>query len=156
MNTVQPSPAAAAPRAPVHSFVLDPAPATPDEARRHFAAKLSFETDPTDLATDLERGVTSLVVVDSRAPQAYAACHIPGAINLPTRTITAESTASLPKDAVLVVYCWGPGCNGSTRAALRLSMLGFRVKGLIGGIEWWRHEGHAVEGALGASAPMYA
>ena len=156
MTSVQPSPAARAARAPVHSFVRDPAPASPDEARRHFAAKLAFETDPTDLAIDLERGAANLVVIDSRSPQAYEACHIPGAVSMPTRTITAESTAHLPKDAVLVVYCWGPGCNGSTRAALRLATLGFQVKELIGGIEWWRHEGHAVEGALGASAPMYS
>lgn len=159
MTTVQsalaePAPAPAA-RAAVHSFVLDPAPASPDEARRHFAARLAFETDPADLAIDLERRAANLVVVDSRSPQAYEACHIPGAINLPTRTITADSTAHLPKDAVLVVYCWSPGCNGSTRASLRLATLGFQVKELIGGLEYWRLEGRAVEGTLGESAPMY-
>jgi len=155
MTTIRPAAAPSAPRAAVHSFVLDPAPASPEEARRHFAAKLAFETDPADLALDLERRTANLVVVDSRSPQAYEACHIPGAINLPTRTITAESTAQLPRDAVLVVYCWSPGCNGSTRAALRLASLGFRVKELIGGLEYWRLEERPVEGTLGASAPMY-
>ena len=41
------------------------------------------------------------------------------------------------KDTVLVVYCWGPGCNGATKAAVKLSALGFPVKEMIGGIEYW-------------------
>jgi hypothetical protein len=26
---------------------------------------------------------------------------------------------------------------------------------MIGGLEYWRHEGYAVEGTLGAAAPLY-
>src|SRR2546430_10671990 len=29
--------------------------------------------------------------------------------------------SSLPRDKVIVAYCWGPGCNGSTRAAAKLA-----------------------------------
>ena len=36
--------------------------------------------------------------------------------------------AEFPKDRLLVVYCWGPGCNGATKAAVKLSALGFSVK----------------------------
>jgi rhodanese-related sulfurtransferase len=36
----------------------------------------------------------------------------------------------------------GPGCNGSTRAAARLAALGFQVKELIGGLEYWKREGY--------------
>jgi rhodanese-related sulfurtransferase len=35
------------------------------------------------------------------------------------------------------VYCWGPGCNGATKAAMQLSALGFPVKEMIGGMEYW-------------------
>ena len=54
---------------------------------------------------------------------------------------------SLVDPAVPVVtYCWGPGCNGATKAALALSQLGYRVREMIGGIEYWIREGHPVEG----------
>ena len=50
------------------------------------------------------------------------------------------------RDAEIVVYCWGPGCNGSTRAALTLASLGYRrVRELIGGFEYWAREGLAIE-----------
>jgi rhodanese-related sulfurtransferase len=35
-----------------------------------------------------------------------------------------------------------PGCNGSTKAALRLAALGFQVKEMIGGVEWWERDGY--------------
>jgi len=140
----------------IHSFVLDHAPAEPAAAERHFLSKLAFETDPADVHRDLERGHAGLVVVDTRGPDAYARCHIPGALSLPTRIISRETTASLPRDKVIVAYCWGPGCNGSTRAAAKLAALGFRVKEMIGGIGYWRKEGLPVEGSSPDDAPLYA
>jgi len=141
---------------PTFSFVLEHAAAEPAAAERHFLAKLAFETDPADVHLDLERGHPGIALVDSRSPEAYARCHIPGAINLPTRTISQETTASLPRDKVIVSYCWGPGCNGSTRAAAKLAALGFRVKEMIGGIGYWRKEGLPVEGTSPHDAPLYA
>jgi rhodanese-related sulfurtransferase len=137
------------------SFVTEIPAADPAEARLHFAAKLAVETDPWDVNADLERGGERIVVVDARGPEAYADCHVRGAINLPHRSITAETTAALPADRVVVVYCWGPACNAAAKAALRLSSLGFRVKEMIGGLEYWRHEGFAVEGILGDAAPLH-
>ncbi len=139
-----------------HSFVLEHAPAEPAEAERHFLAKLAFETDPADVHLDLERRYPGIVVLDTRSPDAYARCHIPGALNLPTRSISPETTASLPRDQVIVTYCWGPGCNGSTKAAAKLAALGFRVKEMLGGIGYWRKEGLPVEGTSPHDAPLYA
>ncbi|NTX06307.1 rhodanese-like domain-containing protein [Myxococcus sp. CA040A] len=138
------------------SFVLETPAATPEEAHRHFLAKLSVETDAADLHLDLERGKKGFVVVDVRSPDAYAERHIPGALNLPARTLSATTTAHLSKDDVIVTYCWSPGCNGSTKAAARLSALGFRVKELIGGIEYWVKEGYATEGTAPQGQPVYA
>jgi len=46
-----------------------------------------------------------------------------------------------------VVYCAGPHCNGSTKAAIRLSQLGRAVKEMIGGVAGWIDEGFTlVEG----------
>lgn len=135
------------------SFVLETPAAEPEIARRHFAAKLQFETDIADLMYDLQKGNTDFTIIDTRSPKSFALCHIPGAVNLPK--INAETVVGLSKDKTCVVYCWGVGCNGSTKGAMRLCELGFRVKELIGGLEHWRKEGGALEGTLGKDAPMY-
>lgn len=109
-------------------------------ALAHFEARLEWEIDSADLAEHPD----DYIVIDARKPETYAAGHVPGAINLPHRTITAE-TARFPKDAVLVTYCDGIGCNASTKAAVKLSRLGYRVKEMIGGIDWWKRDGLPVE-----------
>jgi rhodanese-related sulfurtransferase len=55
----------------------------------------------------------------------------------------------------VVTYCWGPGCNGATRAALALARLGYEVREMLGGIEYWIREGFPVEvdGDLVSSVP---
>ena len=99
--------------------------------------KLSCETDPSDVYADMQRGVEGFILADVRSAEDYARSHAQGAINLPQSTINAETTAHLSKDTLLVVYCWGPGCNGATKAGAKLSALGFAVKEMIGGIEYW-------------------
>jgi len=129
-----------------HSFVNEVKPGSSADALEFFRAKLNFETDCSDVKLDLERGRPDVIVIDTRIRDAYDARHIKGAINLPTRSISAETTAHLSKDKTLVVYCWGPGCNGATKAAVRLAELGFKVKEMIGGIDYWIREGSPVEG----------
>lgn len=143
-------------KAPGFSFVREVVAAEPEAARAYYATKLAVETDPADLNIDLRRGAEGIVVVDARAnPESWEECRIPGALRLPYRTINEQTTADLPRDAVLVVYCWGPACNAASKASLRLATLGFRVKELIGGIEYWIREGFEVEGTLGRDAPLY-
>lgn len=136
------------------SLVLETPAARPEDAQRHFLARLSVETDAADVRLDLQHGQNSFVLIDAPSAQDFEECHIPGAINLPSRRITTESTAHLSKEQLLVVYCWSPGCNAATKAAARLSALGFQVKEMIGGIEYWRREGGKVEGTLGENAPL--
>ena len=68
------------------------------------------------------------MVVDARSSVQFAEGHIPGAVNIPHRTINEATTRDIPRDVTIVTYCAGPGCNASTKAALRLATLGFRVK----------------------------
>lgn len=136
------------------SLVLETPPASPEEAQRHFLARLSVETDPSDVRLDLQRGQTGFVLVDARSEQDFTECHIPGALNLPYRKINKETTGHLAKEKPVVVYCWSPGCNAANKAAARLSALGFQVKEMIGGLEYWRREGGEVEGTLGEEAPL--
>ena len=75
---------------------------------------------------------------------AYAAGHVPGAISFPHREMSTETTAKLDRSVVYVVYCDGIGCNASTKGAYTLAWLGFRSKELLGGLDWWRRDGHPV------------
>lgn len=115
-----------------------------------YQAKLNYETDSWDLSEMLKAG-DGVVVIDARSAEAYAIEHIPGAINIPHRTMTAESTAALDKDKLYVTYCDGIGCNASTKGALNLTRLGFNVKELLGGLDWWRRDGYSTEGAQGVA-----
>lgn len=110
-----------------------------------YESKLAYEMDPSDLFDALERG-DDVIVVDARQAFGYAKEHIPTAINLPHREMTAESTNHLDKTKTYVCYCDGIGCNASTKGALKLAKLGFNVKELIGGITWWKIDGYATEG----------
>lgn len=131
-----------------------PAGLGPDDARAHFEAKLAFETDPADVHHDLSKDVARFTVLDVRRAEAFEACRVPGALNLPSPRIRRETTRHLDPDKILVTYCWGPGCNGSTKAAAALSRLGFTVREMIGGLEYWRREGYAVEGSDAEQAPL--
>jgi rhodanese-related sulfurtransferase len=118
---------------------------TPEAAHAHFSARLEFETDCADVAADLEAGPPPYTILDVRSPKAYAFGHVPGAINVPSPTIDAGVAAELPQGP-LVVYCWGPGCNGAHKAAAKLAGHGRQVKEMIGGFEYWAREGQPIEG----------
>ena len=130
------------------SRVLETPVADAKRGQEHFLSRLAFETDPSDVYTDIQNKVSSIIVVDARTPEAYAKGHVPGAINLPWRKIDSSSTATLPKDKVLITYCDGVFCNASTKAAARLATLGFRVKEMLDGMSGWRTEGYPVEEAI--------
>ena len=78
------------------------------------------------------------MLLDSRSAAAWAQGRIPGARQLPTAQIP---DAALDPGTVYVTYCWGPGCDGATRAALALARRGLRVKEMMGGLEYWVREG---------------
>ncbi len=103
----------------------------------------------SDVHAALETGAPGFVLVDSRGEAAWAQGHVPGALHLPTAEI-AERAAHLVDPAVPVItYYWGPGCDGATRAALAFTRLGYRVREMIGGIEYWPQEGFPVQGPNG-------
>jgi len=131
------------------SAVLSVAPAAPAAAAAHFAARLSFEADVSDVHADLEAGVPGLVVVDSRSEASWAQGHLPGALHLPTARIAELAPQLIDPARTVVTYCWGPGCNGATRAALAFAQLGYQVKEMLGGFEYWVREGFGYESAEG-------
>jgi rhodanese-related sulfurtransferase len=107
--------------------------------------KLEFEIDSSDLFSAMENG-ESVVPLDTRQAFGFNKEHIPNAINIPHREMNTDSTKLLDKAKTYICYCDGIGCNASTKGALNMTKLGFKVKELIGGIEWWKFDGYATEG----------
>lgn len=114
----------------------------------HYQRKLAYEVDSWDLSVALNEEATAFVVVDGRSAEAYAQEHIPGAINVPHKGISFFSTEEIDKTKIYVCYCDGIGCNASTKTAVKLLTLGFQVRELIGGLDWWKRDGHPTEGDL--------
>ena len=114
------------------------------QAAAFFRARLDFQTDVSDVRAALTAPDSGLIVIDSRSRAAWDQAHIPGAIHLPTADIPVRAAALLDPDVPVVAYCWGPGCNGATRAALALAEAGYDAREMLGGIEYWIREGFPV------------
>jgi rhodanese-related sulfurtransferase len=117
---------------------------TSADAVAHFAGRLQFETDPSDVHSAIHDG-THFLLVDTRGDEAWHQGRITGAIHMPRATIADRAPTEISADTPIVVYCWGPGCNGATRAALVFAQLGYSVKEMIGGFEYWAREGYPTE-----------
>ncbi|AXB43746.1 rhodanese-like domain-containing protein [Amycolatopsis albispora] len=118
---------------------------TSSDAVSYFATQLRFRTDAADVHAALESGTPGFTLLDSRGDVAWAQGRIPGALHLPTAEIARRGLDLLDPTLPVVTYCWGPGCDGATKAALAVAKLGFHVKEMIGGIEYWIREGFGVE-----------
>ncbi len=116
-----------------------------DQQIEFYQNKFDFETDPSDLFEAIGKG-ENVVPLDTRQALGFELEHIPGAINIPHGTMDEHSTGHLDKTKVYVCYCDGIGCNASTKGALNMTKLGFKVKELIGGIAWWKYDGYPTEG----------
>lgn len=114
-----------------------------------FSEKLMYETDIADLAFDFYHQLVDYTILDVRSQKDFQECHIPGAISCPGGNLPQDM---LEVGAKIVVYCWGPSCNGATKAAMKLMARGDQVKELLGGIEYWAKENCPLEGKNTARA----
>lgn len=121
------------------------------EATAYFRSKLAFEIDVMDVHGRLASG--EFVLVDTRRHASWEHGHIPGALHLPTALVPAQAAVLIPAGTPVVVYSWGPGCNGSTFAALAFAELGYPVREMLGGIEYWARNGLPVETPDGVASP---
>jgi rhodanese-related sulfurtransferase len=105
------------------------------------------EIDRENLWQKLGNG-DDLVLVDALPPIAYAASHLPGAVNIPPQSVDGSAERLIPhRDTELVVYCANPSCESSVEVAERLVELGYRnVRHYAGGKEEWREGGLPLEG----------
>lgn len=115
------------------------------DALAHFEQLFRFETDCWDVHDALSSGDPGFVLLDVRGPEHFNKGHVPGAVSLPHRKITATKMAAWAPETLFVVYCAGPHCNGAARAAVRLSALGRPVKIMIGGATGWLDDGFTLQ-----------
>jgi len=120
------------------------------EQTQYYINKLNFEIDAWDLNLALQ-AKENIVVIDARSPAAYELEHIPGALNLPHREMNDNAIQSIDRNALIITYCDGIGCNASTKGALNMTKLGFKVKELMGGLDWWKRDGYPTAGNQGAA-----
>jgi len=111
------------------------------EQIKHYEDKLKYEIDSWDLYTAIQNK-ENIVVLDVRKKEAFDKEYIIGAQNFPHKTMNEESTKNLSKDVLYICYCDGIGCNGSTKGSLNMAKLGFNVKELLGGLDWWKRDGY--------------
>ncbi|KMV67280.1 rhodanese [bacteria symbiont BFo2 of Frankliniella occidentalis] len=131
--------------------------ADPADSAAYLTAKLAYYIDAWDLAESCQRDSAECIILDVRSADHYSLGHIPGAINFPHREMNALTLAPLSKQAHYVTYCDGIGCNGSTKGAYNLAQAGFKVKELIGGLDFWRRDNHPIiEGSEPSTWPTDA
>jgi rhodanese-related sulfurtransferase len=109
-----------------------------------FASDLA-QIEPAALLERIEKKDATMIVLDVRTPEEYAAGHVPGAINIPHTHLPAriaEIAAAAEKDVVL--YCVSGRRAGS--AAERLQANGFtRLLHLQGDMPKWQEKKLPVE-----------
>ncbi|WP_032483156.1 rhodanese-like domain-containing protein, partial [Vibrio cholerae] len=98
------------------------------DALAHFEALLQFETDCWDVHHAITNERQDFVLLDVRGEALYAEGHVPCAISLPHSRLNEKTLADYPMGTLFVVYCAGPHCNGTEKAAIRLAKLGRPVK----------------------------
>lgn len=117
-------------------------------AQDYFSAKLSVETDASDVYA-AQQSDERFTLVDVRGDAAWTQGHAVGAVHMPYQEIAARARQELDADLPVVVYCWSPGCNGGAKGAVEFARAGFAVKEMIGGFEYWAREGFPTETADG-------
>jgi rhodanese-related sulfurtransferase len=105
------------------------------------------EVTREDLWQKIQSG-DEFVLVDALSPLAFAASHLPGAINITPEWIDDRARRRIPDpDTDVVVYCAGPSCDSSIAVANRLVELGYRnVRHYPGGKRDWEEGGLPLEG----------
>lgn len=92
----------------------------------------NYKISEDDLKALVDAKDESIVIVSARKAEDYAAGHIEGAINIPFGKDMVAGFEALPRDKVIVVYCYTGQTAGQTTAALRL--MGYKAVSLNGGM----------------------
>lgn len=99
---------------------------------------------------DLQRRMRAgeVVLIDVRPAEEFAAGHIPGAVSIPLKELTAR-LSEIPRGQDVVAYCRGPYCMLAVEAVQFLRKRGRRARHLSDGVAEWRAAGLRVAEAAG-------
>lgn len=114
------------------------------DALAYFSTKLALETDASDVYAAQKAG-EEFVLVDVRSEDAWTQGRIRGAVHMPYRDIAGRAPHEIDRATPVVVYCWSPGCNAGAKGAVEFAKLGYSVREMIGGYEYWVREGQPTE-----------
>ncbi len=93
------------------------------------------EIKSSELHQYLAHAAVAPVLLDVREPYEYSQGHIPGAFNIPLRSLE-QAMADLQQDRTYVVICYSG--SKARRAAAMLAEYGFiQVGVLLGGMDGW-------------------
>lgn len=111
--------------------------------QRYYRDRDSLEPVSRDkLLTRLKAG--SIIVLDVRPADEYAAGHLPGAVSIPVGELRRR-LQEIPKGREIVACCRGPYCVYSYDAIEILRPRGFQARRLRGGYLEWAAAGLPVE-----------
>lgn len=114
-----------------------------ESAARRFLGESGEEPiDAAELASRMRDG--SVIVVDVRPPEEYAAGHLPGAMSIPLAELQRR-LSTLPKRKEVVAYCRGPYCVLAVDAVRALRRSGRRARRLEDGVREWKARGRPIE-----------
>lgn len=110
--------------------------------RSYFRARDDLEpVSRAELLRRMRKG--AVTVLDVRPQDEFALGHLPGAVNIPLRSLKAR-LSELDRSQEIVAYCRGPYCVWSWGAVSTLRARGFKVRRLEDGLPEWRAAGLAV------------
>ncbi|MDW7662019.1 MAG: rhodanese-like domain-containing protein [Bacillota bacterium] len=92
----------------------------------------NYKISEDDLKAMIDAKDESIYILSVRKAEDFAAGHIEGASNIPFGTSMISEFKNLPKDKVIVVYCYTGQTAGQATAALRL--MGYKAVSLNGGM----------------------
>ena len=102
-------------------------------------ADIATVESAADLQAEMGRG--GVTVIHALDAEHYGKGHVPGAVNVDSETMTADSLPA-DKSARLIFYCAGPGCPVGHTAANKAASYGYtNVAVYPGGIQDWRASG---------------
>lgn len=101
-----------------------------------YEARLLTEIDSCSVQAQVKGERKDLFIIDVRDVESFADGHIPGAVNIPYEEIEKRFRA-VPKDKIIVVYCWSAECMLAPRSALKLSQLEIFPRIMRTGWEEW-------------------
>jgi rhodanese-related sulfurtransferase len=111
----------------------------------YFKAKIEATISPMDYIQASKANPEKFVIIDVRnAPPQVMKQKIAGALHIPLSQL-ADRLGEIPKDKMIVVYCWDVWCNMAAKAAVILLENGFDVLELSGGIAAWNTMNFPIE-----------